>query len=359
VKKILTIIGNRPQFIKHFLISREIRKTCSEYILHTGQHYDYELSKIFFDHLEIPEPDENMNVGSGSHAYQTSKILVHTEEAIIREKPDMALVYGDTNSTLGAALAAAKLNVPVAHVEAGPRTYNFGEPEELNRVLTDHASALLLAPTLAAARNLEKENLYEKAVLTGDVMLDTFLAAMDKVKANGALVGKLDLDGEPFIAVTVHRPHNTDCREPLEEIVRALADIDKRIIFPVHPRTASAFKREKLDGLLKAAENVSLIDPVGYIDMLTILTKAESVITDSGGLQKEAFFAGKRCVSLNEVSPWPTTVRAGFNFPIPTRAEKIKEALKNSVPETPDIDIFGDGKAHIRIVNAIKDLLSR
>jgi len=351
--KILTIVGARPQFIKAVLVSKELRKKHKEVLVHTGQHYDRELSNIFFDELAIPEPDYNLGIGSDSHAVQTGKMMIVIEEVLLKEKPDCVLVYGDTNSTLAGALVAVKIHIAVAHVEAGPRMFDKKIPEEVNRILTDHVSSLLFAPTQTAVDNLKKEGITEGVHLTGDIMLDSFLYFSGVSERKSKILAELGLSKKGYLLVTVHRAGNTDDERNLRNIVDAFLSIDDRIVFPVHPRTEKYLKQYGLYDGLKYAPNITLIDPVGYLDSIMLTRNARKVLTDSGGLQKEAYFAMVPCITLDETTGWVETVEDGWNTLVASNKKKIIEAIKHFQPKGKQRDVFGDGKAAEKIIETI------
>jgi len=352
--KIVSVVGARPQFIKAALVSRELRKNHKEVLVHTGQHYDLELSKIFFDELGIPKPDYNLAVGSDTHARQTARMMISIEDTLVAEKPDWVLVYGDTNSTLAGALAAVKLHIPVAHVEAGPRMFDRDIPEEVNRVLTDHVSSLLFAPTQTAVDNLKMEGITEGVYLTGDVMLDSFLYFSKIAKDKSKILDQLQLTKGQYLLATVHRARNADNKENLRNIIEAFLSIEEKIVFPVHPRTRKMLKQF---GLLNQSQitnyQLLLIDPVGYLDSIILTQNAKKVLTDSGGLQKEAYFSKVPCITLDEATGWPETIEDGWNTLVSSNKNKIIEAVKHFEPEGRQRDVFGDGKAAERIVDTL------
>jgi len=348
--KILTVVGARPQFIKAVLVSEELRKKHKEVLVHTGQHYDRELSDIFFEELAIPEPDYNLGIGSDSHAVQTGKMMIAIEKLLFDEKPDWVLVYGDTNSTLAGALAAVKIHIPVAHVEAGPRMFDKNIPEEVNRVLTDRISSLLFAPTQTSVDNLKKEGITKGVHLTGDIMLDSFLYFSSIAKRKSKILAELGLGKKGYLLATVHRAGNTDNEQSLRSIVDAFLSVDDRIVFPVHPRTEKYLKQYGLWDSLKKAPHIMVIDPVGYLDSIMLTQNAKKVLTDSGGLQKEAYFAKVPCITLDETTGWVETVEDGWNILAASNREKIIEAIKHFEPEGKQRDVFGDGKAAEKIV---------
>lgn len=350
--KIVSIVGARPNFIKAVMVSRQLRKGHQEILVHTGQHYDIPLSHIFFDQLGIPEPDYNLEVGSGTHAEQTSQALVSVERVLLKEKPDWAIVYGDVNSTLAGALAAAKLHIPIGHVEAGIRAYNKAIPEEINRVVADYVSTLLFCPTQSAVINLAKEGLTEGVFNTGDVMYDAVLLYLEEAEAKSKVMHELDIKPENFFLTTLHRPSTTDNRKSLLSVMEALSRINELIIFPIHPRTKKAL--EKAAPLPFSLENVRFIEPVSYFDVLVLTKNAKMVITDSGGLQKEAYFLKTPCVTCLEEDEWPEITAAGANRLVGTDTDKIIEAVKKPYPLIKDADEFGDGHAAEKIVNLLE-----
>ena len=351
--KIVSIVGARPQFIKAVLVSRELRKGHEEVLVHTGQHYDVELSKIFFDELGIPKPNYNLEVGSDTHAGQTGKMMISIEDTLVAEKPDLVLVYGDTNSTLAGALAAVKLHIPVAHVEAGPRLFDKSIPEEINRVLTDHVSSFLFAPTQTTVDNLRREGISNGVYLTGDVMLDSFLQFSEIANRSSKVLHELGLGKGEYLLATVHRARNTEVEENLKNIVTAFCGIDEKIVFPVHPRTVKYLRQYRLYSQLKNASNMILVSPVGYLDSIVLTQNAKKVLTDSGGLQKEAYFSRVPCITLYEATGWPETVEDGWNTLVTSSTEKIIEAIRHFEPRGKQRKVFGDGKATERIVDII------
>lgn len=336
--KVCSVVGNRPQFIKSVLLHHELRQQCELVVVNTGQHYDYALSGIFFDELEMPGPDYDLHVGSGGHVTQVARVLDRIEEVIKKEKPDKVIVWGDTNSTLGAALAAVKMGIPVAHVEAGPRQYDLGIPEEVNRVVVDHISTYLFAPTQHCANVLLMENIpLSRVWTTGDVMFDNFLRFAPKTREHR------------HVLVTIHRPVNTDNADRLWSIIMALESIQVnagigQVIFPAHPRTV-----HRLDGHRKSI--VSMTEPVSYLEMLSLLCKANLVITDSGGLQKEAYWAGVPCLNVDVSGLWPELEEAGWNRVVDP-VGLIDAAIDTHVGQSID-GVFGDGKAYKRIAEIL------
>ncbi|WP_057977293.1 non-hydrolyzing UDP-N-acetylglucosamine 2-epimerase [Caloramator mitchellensis] len=350
--KILTVIGARPQFIKAAPVSREIRKQHKEIIVHTGQHYDENMSSIFFDELDIPKPDYNLNVGSGNHGNQTGNMLIKIEEVILNEKPDAVLVYGDTNSTLAGALAASKLLIPVIHVEAGLRSFNKAMPEEQNRVLTDHISDLLFCPTETAVKNLKNEGIEKGVYNVGDVMFDSILYNIEIAKEKSNILDRLNLASKEFILVTIHRAENTNYKDKLTNIFNALKDSGEKVILPLHPRT----KKFLADYGIDVGENIEIIEPVGYLDMIMLESAAKKIVTDSGGVQKEAYFLDVPCVTMRRETEWVETVKDGWNILVDSDYEKILDAINNFEPKTKKSNYFGDGKASEHIAELLKNL---
>ena len=339
--KIVSVIGARPQFIKAAAVSRVLRTSSGieEILVHTGQHYDENMSDIFFRQLDIPEPEFNLEVGSGSHAYQTGMMLKGIEDVLQKQKPDYTLVYGDTNSTLAGALAATKLHIPVAHVEAGLRSFNRLMPEEINRIVTDRISDILFAPTLTAITNLKNEGLEKNTVFSGDVMYDSVLFYREMIVSGG---DKYMTKGLPvsYLLATIHRAENTDNPENLKNIFIAFSQIGTPIIFPVHPRTARLLKTE-----ISIPANVIVIDPVGYLEMLWLTMHADKVLTDSGGLQKEAYFLGRQCITMRTETEWVETLHDNWNIVTGPDPVKILEAVLSEKPHAPQRQDFGTGKS--------------
>lgn len=361
--KIITIVGARPQFVKAATLSKAFAQQggVTELIVHTGQHYDNALSAVFFQEMGIPEPFQNLNVGSGPHGFQTGQMLAKIEEVLTAERPDAIVVYGDTNSTLAGALAGAKLGIPVAHIEAGLRSYNRQMPEEINRVLTDHASDLLFAPTLTAAANLSKEDIPARRVhLTGDVMFDA-VKQYEPLARNRKIFAALGLKPKHFILATIHRAENTDDVDRLTAIFTALAKISFHIpvILPLHPRTRNAL--ERLNLLKEAPNTLSVTNPVGYLDMLALESGASVIVTDSGGVQKEACFCGVPCVTVREETEWPELIEAGWNtLAPPADPESVVSAVMASVGRRGDQTMgFGDGTAATKIAAILRASLDR
>lgn len=346
--KVLTVVGARPQFIKAAPVSRALRKKGEEILVHTGQHYDQSMSEVFFEELQIPVPEYHLHVGSSSHGAQTGAMLAKVEEVLQKEKPDVVLVYGDTNSTLAGALAAAKLHIPVAHVEAGLRSFNKQMPEEINRVLTDHVSRWLFCPTEAAIANLRREGIEQGVVHMGDVMLDTFLFNRKMAADKSRILEQHQLEAGSYLLVTVHRAENTDTPARLQGIVEALNRVDVPAVLPLHPRT-----KGKLEAFDLQIENplVKVIPPVGFLDMLQLEVHAQKIVTDSGGVQKEAFFAQVPAITLRDETEWVETVEVGANCLVGADTEKILAAINDFTVDFRQLPpIYGNGNAAEEIV---------
>ncbi len=383
--KVMSIVGARPQFIKSAPVIRAIERNnekkpfkIQHILMHTGQHYDENMSKIFFDELEIPRPEYNLEVGSGTHGEQTARMMQRIEEVLIKERPSMTILYGDTNSTLAGGLAAAKLNMPVAHVEAGLRSYNKRMPEEINRVVTDHASNVLFCPTVNAVNNLRKEGFvnirnisndtktdpgrsYDSSrplvINVGDVMFDSILnyAGLADVRSN--ILAKYDLKKKGYVLVTIHRAENTDNKERLRSIFEALKKINKdvKIILPLHPRTRKAVKESRID-----VSGLKVIEPISYLDMICLEKNAKVICTDSGGMQKEAYFCKVPCITIRDETEWEETLESGWNRlvePGPGRIQAcIEDVLSDSWDTKPQVSQYGDGKAAEKIYRVISSV---
>lgn len=334
--KIASIVGARPQFIKLAPLSREIRKKHQEVIIHTGQHYDQELSEIFFKELKIPEPEYNLEVGSAEQGRQTGEMLVKIEEVLQFEKPDWVLVFGDTNSTLAGALAAAKLHIPLAHIEAGMRSYNNSMPEEINRKVTDHLSQLLFCPSKNAVENLKKEGLKKGVYLVGDLMQEALAENIKVAGRKSKILKKLRLQAKEFNLVTIHRAENTDSKKRLEELVGLLSKLGGKTIFPIHPRTKKCLQEYGLWSKLNRFRNLVMLEPVGYLDMLVLEQSARMVLTDSGGVQREAYFLGTPCVILRNETEWSEMIGKSFKLANDlSRLPKLDFAAKRHTQATP------------------------
>ena len=351
--KIVSIVGARPQFIKCAPVSRELRKEHEEILVHTGQHYDHGMSAVFFEELAIPEPDYNLGIGSGAHGRQTGAMLGAIEDVLEKEEPEIVLVYGDTNSTLAGALAAAKMHVPVAHVEAGLRSFDRRMPEEVNRVLTDHASDILFCPTATAVRNLAAEGVTEGVFLVGDVMVDAMNHNRTIAEERSRILEDAGVRSGEYLVVTVHRPSNTDSRENMAAIIGALGEAGVPVVFPVHPRTRKFLLGYDL--LAAMPENIRITEPLGYLDMLRLMAHAKKILTDSGGVQKEAYMLGVPCITLRENTEWVETVEAGWNVLVGAERGRILQAIRSFNPEGGQRLCFGEGDASSRIAQILSE----
>jgi UDP-GlcNAc3NAcA epimerase len=344
--KVVTILGARPQFVKAATVSRELKKVgVHEVIVHTGQHFDANMSQVFFDEMEIPQPDYNLEISGLNHGAMTGRMLEKIEEVLINEKPAYALVYGDTNSTLAGALAASKLHIPVAHVEAGLRSFEMKMPEEVNRILTDRISSILFCPTTTAVKNLEAEgykNLNCKIVLSGDVMFDAVQYYKSKIETHSTIHEKENLT-QPFVLATLHRAENTNDSKRLIQICQAFNEINQKVkvVLPLHPRTKSFLANQNIQ------LNAHIIDPVGYFDMLALLKNCKMVLTDSGGLQKEAYFFEKFCITLRDQTEWIELIEAGANALAGADRKKIISLFDENIDKTVKLKegLYGNGNA--------------
>ena len=349
--KVVTIVGARPQFIKCAPVSRELRKKNEEILVHTGQHYDYGMSDIFFEELAIPKPDYNLGIGSGNHGAQTGAMLAAIEEVLLKEKPDWLLVYGDTNSTVAGALAAAKLHISVIHVEAGLRSFDKRMPEEINRIMTDHLSDLLICPTETAVANLKIEGIVNGVHHVGDVMADAVLYNKERASLHSKILEIVGVSKGKYIAATIHRPSNTDSKENMESIFSAFERSGKTIVFPIHPRTRKYITEYNID----IPENVHLIEPLGYLDMLQLTANAEKVVTDSGGVQKEAYILKVPCVTLRENTEWVETLNNGWNKLLDSaNTDAISKSIDETIIPGEWVPVFGDGHGSEKIVDILE-----
>ncbi len=351
--KILSVVGARPQFVKAAALSAALRaRGHSEFLVHTGQHYDANMSDVFFQELGIPSPDVNLEVGSGRHGEMTGAMLAGIEKLCIEQSPDMVLVYGDTNSTLAGALAAAKLNIPVAHVEAGLRSFNRTMPEEINRVVTDHVSAILLCPSKVSADNLAREGVTAGVHIVGDLMHDTLQRAAAIAKTKPSIVAKLGLRPKGFALATIHRASNTDDPAILGGLLGALAEAGLPVVFPVHPRCRAKAAASGLGEAL-SHPNILAIEPVGYFEMVQLLADAKFVLTDSGGLQKEAYWMQAPCITLREESEWTETVATGWNHIAGADPGRILGIIRSLKTPAEHPDVYGDARSAERMVDVI------
>ncbi len=352
MKKVITIVGARPQFVKAAVISRAIKKkgTLQEVIVHTGQHYDPNMSQVFFDELHIPAPGYDLEVGSGSHGVQTALMLQKIEEVLLKEKPALVLLYGDTNSTVAGSLAAVKLHIPIAHVEAGLRGFDKKVPEEVNRIVTDHLSTVLFCPTDTAVENLKNEGITKKVFNTGDVMYDSTLYMLEHAEKKNGLLKELGLTTKKYCLATIHRAENTDSKDNLTAIINALKGSGKKIVLPLHPRTKKYLEMYSIS----LPGTIVTLPPLGYTDMLILEKNAEYIVTDSGGVQKEAYFVRTPCVTLRDHTEWVETVQSGANQTIGPNEKKLLSALSKPAPVLHDLpDHYGDGHAGEKIVDLL------
>lgn len=374
MKKLISVVGVRPQFVKAAMIcaavARHNRKRSKEnriehLLLHTGQHYDYEMAAVFFQQLPLPEPDFNLGVGSGSHGAQTATMLKGIEKILIKEKPDCVIVYGDTNSTLAGVLAASKLHIPTAHVESGLRSYNRRMPEEINRIVADHVADLLFCPTRAAVKLLEREGIRDNVYFTGDVMLDAVKAFSQVAAQRSVIFNSMGVAPGKFILATIHRAENTDSPERMRGLVDALCSIEHPVIFAVHPRLREKLTHEagyqKLGRQLAKAQHLKMVAPLSYLDMLHMESNARLILTDSGGVQKEAYFVGTPCITVRDETEWTETLQDGWNrLSGPTPDEILPWVARlwsGAPPKTkPALSAFGDGKAADNILNSLQEL---
>jgi len=355
MKKIVTVVGARPQFVKAAAVSRAISKTdIKEIIVHTGQHFDSNMSNIFFEEMQIPTPDYNLEINGVGHGAMTGRMLEGIETVLEKEKPDCLLVYGDTNSTLAGALAAKKMDIPVAHIEAGLRSFNMKMPEEVNRILTDRISDFLFCPTQTAINNLNREgyeNIDTNIILSGDVMQDAaiFYSAFSEEKSS--VINDLKLQKERFVLSTIHRQENTDNLDNLKDIISALNKINNSIpvVLPLHPRTKNILEKNKI------VANFTIIEPVGYFDMIELLKNCKLVMTDSGGLQKEAYFFKKHCITMRDQTEWVELIENGFNILTGANREKILKAFSEMSIKKSDfsINLYGGGNASEKIIDCL------
>jgi len=360
-KKVISIVGARPNFIKLAGVTTHFTKRFNHIIVHTGQHYDYELSKIFFENLDIPEPNYFLGIGSGTHGYQVGEGIKRIEELLLKEKPSLVVVYGDTNSTLAGALAAVKAGFKVAHVEAGLRSYDMRMPEEINRKLTDHISWLLFAPTKNAVKNLMNEKVLGEIYLTGDVHVDVLLRWIKVAESKSRVLDKLSLSPKEYITITVHRAENTDDEVRLTKIAKLIMRISNIIkaVFPIHPRTRKVLTHLGLIRKLEKCRNLIIIEPLGYLDFIKLLKYSRIVITDSGGVQREAYLLKVPCLVLRDRTEWIELVDEGWVKLIDVNIEEAIEAVKNpSIPMRSSSIVLGDGKAGERIAKIISEKLT-
>ena len=354
--RVLTVIGNRPQFIKASAVSSRLRAAGEEITVHTGQHYDAELSQVFFDELELPPPEHLLGIGGGTNTAQTARMLAALEPLLADVRPDAVLVYGDTNSTLAGALAAVQAGIPVAHVEAGMRSFDRAMPEEVNRVLTDHLATLLLCPSQTAVENLRRESVVGRVELVGDVMVDVAQLLQPAARARTVALEPYGVEPGGYLLATAHRAGNVDDPDLLRRLVELLLALPLPTILPLHPRTRSRLEAGELLAAVEQAGHIKLAPPLGYLDFTALLCNARAVVTDSGGVQKEAYLAGVPCVTMRPSTEWVETVEAGWNVLVDLDAPAALAALARTPPaERPQL--YGDGRAGERVAAAVRSLV--
>jgi UDP-GlcNAc3NAcA epimerase len=348
LKKIIVVIGARPQFIKHAPVSLELKKHFNVKTIHTGQHYDANMSAIFFDELKISRPEYLLNAVGTNHGEQTAHMMIEIEKILLAEQPDFVLVYGDTNSTLAGAIIASKLGIKVIHIEAGLRSFNKSMPEEINRVVTDHISDILICPSDVATANLKKEGITKNVYICGDVMKDMLCIASPFMKA--------PTNDTEYVFATIHRPYNTDSKERMTSILSALNSLNKKVIFPIHPRTLNRVKGYGLP--IEEMNNISFAEPMGYFETLSHQKYSQCVITDSGGVQKEAYWLKRKCITLRPETEWVETTYSGWNTLLFDDLTKIGEIIDSPVTGNYDNTLYGDGNASSQIVKIITNYAS-
>jgi UDP-GlcNAc3NAcA epimerase len=350
--KFVSIVGARPEFVQAYPVSCALREKHTEILVHTGQHYDYTMSQAFFDDLQLPVPDYNLEVGSGSHARQTAEIMVRLEEVLLKEQPDVLIIRGDTNSTMAGALVASKIHIPIAHIEAGERSYDRTMPEEVNRLVADRLANHHFCVSKSAVGRLAAEGITESVHWVGDVMLDVMLVQRSKAQAQSKILEKLGVSPKSYTLVTVHRAATTDDPQRLRNLADALNAVDGCIVFPIHPRT-----RKALDKLgIQWGPHIQCIDPVGYLDMIQLEENAVRIATDSGGVQREAYFLKIPCLTLRDETEWAETIAVGWNRLVGTDSEQILDAWDHFSPPEEHAPIFGDGTAGKKIATILENL---
>jgi UDP-N-acetylglucosamine 2-epimerase len=355
---VVVIVGARPQFIKAALLTRELKRTFRLKLIHTGQHYDHKMSEIFFSELDISRPDHDLGIGSGTHAQQTGEMLKAAEMTLSKEDPSCVVVFGDTNSTLAGALAASKLKIPVAHIESGLRSFRRSMPEEINRIITDHISSFLFCPTRNAVNNLKKEGIKKGVFYTGDVMFDALKMALPLVRKNKGILKPLGVKTGEYFLLTLHRDYNTDNKKGTSSLIDKLSKVEGDIVFPIHPRTRKTLKYYGLWSKLKKTPNIITVEPVGYIDFLTLLSNAKALFTDSGGAQKEAYLLKVPCLTLRDETEWIETLKGGANRLVGRYASKVKFIKAPSKIKCKwEAKVYGSGTAHLKTAAILRKLL--
>lgn len=350
--KFAIIVGARPQFIKIALLTNELKKQVDIILIHTGQHYDYELSESFFDQMKIPNPDYNLNVGSGKHGYQTGEMLKKIEEVFIIERIDVAIVVGDTNSTLAGALAASKLDIKLVHIEAGMRNFDRKKPEEINRILTDHITDIFFAATENAKKNLNAEGIKEKIFIVGDISNDVFLKAVELCESRSDIIEKLGLTKGEYMVLTIHKSKNTDSKKNLTAILRAVFELEEKIVFPIHPRTKMCIEEYGLNDILKK-DNLIITKPLTYFDMIKLMKYSQKIITDSGGIQKEAYALKKPCITMRKTE-WIETLEGAWNVEANIHDKEVFiNLIKEHQPTGEQTDFLGNGDTYKKIAKLI------
>ena len=351
--KVLTVIGNRPQFIKAAAVSSRLREVAEEVLIHTGQHFDDQLSAVFFAELGIPAPERELGIALGTNASQTARMLEALEPVMASERPDVVLIYGDTNSTLAGALAAAQAGVPAAHVEAGMRSFDRSMPEELNRVLSDHASSLLLCSSEVAVENLRRESIAGEIEMVGDVMVDVAMRVQPAARERVDLLAAHGVRPGEFVLATAHRAGNVDDPTRLQMLVELLVAVPYPVVLPLHPRTGARLRAAGLLDTLSTGNGMVLTEPLGYVELNALLCNARAALTDSGGLQKEAYLAGVQCITMRPSTEWVETVERGWNTLVDLDRDAMLAALASQPPaERPQL--YGDGRAGERVVDALR-----
>lgn len=353
--KFLSVVGARPEFVQAMPVSRAIGVDHKEILVHTGQHYDYRMSQTFFDELDIPVPDYNLEVGSGSQSRQTAEIMVRMEEVLIKEKPDLVIIRGDTNSTLAAALVTSKLSIPMAHIEAGERSFNRSMPEEINRLVADRLADLHFCVSQVGKHNLFTEGITDSVHCVGDVMLDALLYTLPIARAKSRILDRLAIEPKKYSLVTIHRAMNTDEPDRLRQIISALNLVSETVILPLHPRTQKALSN--ID--LRLEDHVIVIEPVGYFDMLTLEENARLIATDSGGVQREAYYLGIPCLTLRDETEWGATIDTGWNMLVGADQKTILDNWFNFSPPAEHPPIYGTGTAALQIAQILNDSITR